>query len=52
MAIKKVDISSINAILDEVSNEELYSVIGGCGSGYSSGGPATSPSWPASGPWW
>ena len=31
-AIKKVDFSSMNAILDEVKDEELYNVIGGCGS--------------------
>lgn len=33
MSLKKVDFSSITAILDEVNDEELYNVIGGCGSG-------------------
>ena len=31
MSLKKVDFSSMNAILDEVQDEELYNVIGGCG---------------------
>ena len=31
MSLKKVDFSSMNAILDEVQDEELYTVIGGCG---------------------
>ena len=31
MSLRKVDFSSINAILDEVKDDELYNVIGGCG---------------------
>lgn len=31
MSLKKIDFSSMNAILDEVNDEELYDVIGGCG---------------------
>ena len=31
MSLKKVDFLSMNAILDEVKDEELYKVIGGCG---------------------
>ena len=31
MSLRKVDFSSMNAILDEVKDEELYNVIGGCG---------------------
>lgn len=38
MSLKKLTISSMSAILDEVNDDELYLVIGGCGGsmGYSS----------------
>lgn len=45
MSLKKVDFSSMNTILNEVNDEELYSVIGGC-SGCGGGAVSYTPTFP------